>query len=682
MDFKIADIQKNPIPKGQLNIKQPFYVYISMEWNEALDLSNSMIILNVPEEYNLALETPPERLLSENISNNEKVIQWIVIAPEIPDEFIEQISVEISPPPLDRNTNFPAEVVMPKPISVQTGQGTLIVKLVGPDQPEEDIWNVSTDQTFTVNAEIQTGGVSPEQYHLRLDLPLGFTTNASLSERPVNDKGKWSFDWNVTAPSNQTTKDPINIKVTVEETGLSNEVNVRLQTKAQLSIGPPRIIKAKEATNKENFVSTDQNFAVKITVAKEGEADLEGGGTIKIEAEDYTITEPERTFLSDDFAGVEGLKTLERQWYIIAPHEPKASSDIRITFSKLPNDDNTNKTVSPPEDKRIQIEVVRKAQIIIDQVTLTPSGAADAVVSTEQIFAVHVPVTVSGAAKPIDIIATLLLPRDYTSSDPIERKILPGESAIWNVKAPAQKSDGQELKVRVNCTDENGGASNTEVTPSITTIERANVWVENVTIAGIGKEPGEPVNQGKDLTVEVTLRNDGEATATVTGNSSDLRLEAEGKNVTNEYSVNLSKKQINPDLEPLSFTLKPKDPEEQTSGTITISFNAQNSTAWDGNIGEGTSVWDVNRSIWSDTIKIVMPSRLAITQFAPSSEILLKDGNIVLVMKMENRGEASAEVILNVPPETSDLVIRNNEGKEITNGFNITFQDLIGQTTQ
>jgi pimeloyl-CoA synthetase len=699
-DFQIADIQNNPILKGQLGVKQQFYVSLKVNWNETLAPSDAKISLNVPTNYIVDPNTAQERSLLETLlgikkdeGKNEGVIKWTVTAPERPDEFIQQLNVKVSPSPLDRNTDFPARVIMPQPIPVQTGRGELIVKLTrpkidapDPDQPEKegDPWNISTEQEFTVQAEIRpAGGVSPEQYHLKLELPPGFTTSEPLSKMPVKKDNKWYSEWIVTAPSNKITEDLVNITVTVEETGLSDAAKIRLQTKAKLGASQPQIIKPPKATNKENVVSTGQKFSVKTTVTKEGEADLEGGGVIKIEAEGYTlITTPEKTFLPDDFLEVEGLKTLEHQWDMIAPPNPNKVSSIRVTFSKLPNDDNTNKSIPQPEDKSIDIEVVQKAQVAIGKITFTPDGAADGVVSTEQTFTVYAPVTVSGTAKAIDIKATLSLPTGYTSPATLERNIsTKGETVTWEVKAPSTKSDRQELKVQANCTDENGGESPADPpsTSSVTTVRQANVLVENVTVKGEGKKSGESVTQGKNLIVDVTLRNDGEATATVTGEPLDLRLEVDGKNVTNEYSVDLSKKQINPESEPLHFTLTPKKPKEQTAGTITINFNANNSTAWDENIGEEISVWDAKRKSASGTIEIVIPGPLAITQFASSSEKLLKDGKIELAMKIENKGETSARVTLSVP---SDLVIKNEQDKDITAEFKLTFKDAPKETTK
>ena len=345
----------------------------------------------------------------------------------------------------------PAQVIQQRDtIIVQTEATNIIYNthIYEPDGAKDGI--LSTQQNFTVQTDIQ---YSPnlESVSATLTLPSGegqyrFQSPADSTQNVIS---LVPVRWGLKAPQiPDSAFRKIYVTISAKEIGnpipiiYRDSINVRTILRAELTL-TARISYPEGA--QDGKVTTGQRFEIKSEVKNNGTALVYGDGylVINLGSSGCAFADTSETYVKP--FQIDSAVT----WKLRAPTAPVSESFIVIGYMEgsIPKDENTNSTAyfHPKNDKvNIPITTVPGGNVEITADILSPSGALDRIISTDQKLDVVVQITSYGVR---DIESQLLLPGDFSFA-PNVSPVQSGESsAQWQIVAPGDSISNALLKV-------------------------------------------------------------------------------------------------------------------------------------------------------------------------------------------------------------------------------------------
>jgi hypothetical protein len=291
-------------------------------------LGAATVQLILPQGYRLLSASDTLRLTPES------PVEWAVQAPTSPDS-LGKIGAALIRVPKDRNTGEQARVLSATVlIRIVTVASRLSAAgfIISPDGAKDGV--MSAGQSFVIRVSVVTRHVKDAV--AQIVLPRGYSTGDNLEKSVFGD----DLLWQIKAPEAAGASDPIQILVRgldslqqdIVVTGLPASIPVRTVSRAELELNlaitdPPDVAD-------DNTVSLGQEFVIRATVSKYGDADTVGTveATLQALPSGYTTVDPVTRTLENGFAS----------WTIRAPMVQSADAvNIGVRLTKAPLDENT-----------------------------------------------------------------------------------------------------------------------------------------------------------------------------------------------------------------------------------------------------------------------------------------------------------------------------------------------------
>ncbi|KAA0224035.1 hypothetical protein EDS67_24855 [candidate division KSB1 bacterium] len=403
-------------------------------------------------------------------------------------------------------------------IQVLTLTRTRIVKTVISSQPDGGIGSVNTNQTFTINVDVNNIGFE------RLDSVLvtlralnnSLPTQQQRAIRAIDNGGTGTAVFTVTAPATPTIGDDLEqfqAQIDAAFTPTTRaQVDAAFDSTAAVRVQTPALLQLQTALPNvaNNQLTIGQTFTLRATVTNLGQAEFDNSGRVQL------IPPYPRGYDIADNTPRPFANGVPVDWQIIAPDFVSAQDTFNIEMSVLPRDQNDGTFAEAPNRlARIIVDVNESALAITSLGISAPAGAADRVVSTEQEFTVTT--KVSASANLSDLSAEMTLPTGYTflATEPSVKPII-GDSVRWRLKAPVG-SHSNERDISVQVTGKNSAGET--VPPVVSTMQiraeaRAQLELTPEIVSPAGAQNGK-LSVSQEFALRATLRNRGAATATV-----------------------------------------------------------------------------------------------------------------------------------------------------------------------
>jgi len=275
----------------------------------------------------------------------------------------------------------------------------------------------------------------------------------------------------------------------------------RIELPARLQLSLPG-----NAPNDTLTLTTKQIFTLRAVVKNLGQAQTDNSGKLKIVAPDTGFKfinpiDPAQNFITGDTV----------KWQMRAPLTEKRNTTLRAVMSPRPRSKNSGDFAAAVDTVAIlAVNIVNSLLQIDSTFVVTPAGAKDRTISTEQFFAVSAKIKSTGDLT--NKTATLTLPAGYSFRTGVDstQNVSTNGAVSWEAQAPTEAQSAANLKVKVKAVDGQSQSVERQSTLSITAKSRAILNLN----AGLSDPPGTrggTVSIGQAFTIAATLANSGDA---------------------------------------------------------------------------------------------------------------------------------------------------------------------------
>ncbi|NOZ60121.1 MAG: hypothetical protein GXO74_00415 [Calditrichaeota bacterium] len=283
----------------------------------------------------------------------------------------------------------------------------------------------------------------------------------------------------------------------------------------------------------ESVFTGGQNGQLKLMVSNVGSADVDESGKLYIRVSPgYGIVKGQTTVAVDTTGFVVGG---ELNWEIQPPAEASENDTIKIVLFKPPRDKNTQlpAQVQNPFENLIVKTVPSNIQVETFQI-ISPAGALDDTLSTEQNFTVKLKAKVSENLDSVR--ASLSLPPGFgflIGED--STKSLPGNSVQWQVIAPIAATTQQEW-IKATIVGKTDGRSDAFVDSfAVTVVPHAILVFDDIWVSWPSQTQS-TLSAGQEFDLSVMVKSKNPNQARVTG-SAALRVNFGSTGITTTESL-------------------------------------------------------------------------------------------------------------------------------------------------
>ncbi|MFQ5750505.1 MAG: hypothetical protein ACE5HI_00790, partial [bacterium] len=472
--------------------------------------NSGQIRLNVPQNYTLLTDIKPA--IQSFIVDN--LVSWQVKAPDTPT-VLDTFVVEIFQRPLDLNIAQFATIDAFTDTALISASGVVLnideFRIVSPSGATDNI--LSTQQKFILQTTISVSE-NIDAVEVELNLADGYSLDDGFANPVILNKGQNRALWRLQAPDNphQTARPfEVNFRGFVQDT-------MRIDTTATLDV----ITVSRAFIDFQQFrvsnpagaqtVSIGQQFQLSALVIKTGQAGIEGTAQLVLDLKDSGITtqdELRRVFTP-------GTQVI---WNVTAPDTVTGPKVISVTLDSIPKDENTNDLAdhNPQQLVRtVNIQTDTLGHVTLRSVSiLSPSGAMDGTLSTDQLFTIE---AVLDWNKAENILAEIVLPPDYqvfgggSRFKPIDAN--GGDPSVnWTIIAPSVPKSLEFIKLNASARDVNNSSKTLVAKPDslpFMVVEKAQL---NFTAAITAPQSAidRVLTVGQVFTVTAMLQNNGQA---------------------------------------------------------------------------------------------------------------------------------------------------------------------------
>ena len=440
-----------------------FKAYVTNSGQSTVD-DNGEVTLNLPPDFTFEPGNPAVRTFRVRVPAD--TVFWKVRAPSTAATSVD-LQVEITQPAKDLNIDAAAQV--------SNSSQTVRVAVVPTDLKIDRVYvsaptgatdrTVSTDQTFTVNADlIYSLDLSRTDVELRVPSPY-----RQVSPNPLFSE---FVSWRVQAP-NDANEIPTFLVVRAIGYDRSGELVERLDSLSVITVEKADLTLDARITNPPGAVNGNlafgQTFTVTAALQKIGRANVTDTAKVTLE-------------LRNGFTTTEALEKIidpngQVQWQVTAPNARLIDS-LTIRLTRRPFDENTNAVLEIPPSRRFRRFPVSTDDPgfvqVVSWTIISPLGATDSVVSTGQLFNVRAQID---GRRARTVTAELKLPLGFPPvADALRRfdLINDKQNIDWVIQSPSAPSNGRRDSVRIELT----GFDNRSGQPIIG--QRGSILVETV----------------------------------------------------------------------------------------------------------------------------------------------------------------------------------------------------------
>jgi hypothetical protein len=404
------------------------------------------------------------------------------------------------------------------------------------DAPNVDVTGrgfVNTQQPFGVRATIENLG---QESVLNVGVSISTTGNSTLPAPAsvvidsISGNGQKTVRFDIVAAAVENLQgETFTVRVDSAEAAesggraiirqpLDSTAVVRIERPAALSI-----ILAADAVD-TNF-TVGSTFTVRALVENAGQAQVDNTGRLTLQVPDnYSIVEPLPDLSEQSFTVGEWVT-----WGIQAPAVPSLDDTLVATFVQIPKDLNTAQPAFLLQNSdTLRVSTLGTNLEIVDIKIISPAGARDSTISSEQEFVVQVNTDFSPNLR--DVTATLNLPDGFSfilgAEDSTRSLSRTTKSASWRLRAPDNARIADSLRVHVVGFDDAGARTDTVGVLEVNTVLKANLRVDMF----VGtRQNNVRVATGQRFDITAVVFNDG--TASVEG-PARLRLDVGSSGIT------------------------------------------------------------------------------------------------------------------------------------------------------
>jgi hypothetical protein len=292
---------------------------------------------------------------------------------------------------------------------------------------------------------------------------------------------------------------------------------VALDSVAVARIEKPALLKLSATINdQDGILSASQAFEVRASVSNEGRATTIGSGKAVV-----TLPENYQLLKNGDTLSVQKdtlTYTIENNavWHVLTPRLTQGPDSILVALLSVPKDANSFKAAQVLADSdTVVVSTVGESQIASHGTVISPPGAVDGVVSTEQEFVIKTHLTATPNLTQLK--AKLNLPKGYVYLSP-KLQMAQGDSILWTIRAPeSQDQVKHPLIIQAEGKDESGSAvASEDDTVWVKAVKRANLSLDVYITQPEGARDG-VLTVGQPFVVRALVTNTG--SANVYGNS-------------------------------------------------------------------------------------------------------------------------------------------------------------------
>lgn len=249
-----------------------------------------------------------------------------------------------------------------------------------------------------------------------------------------------------------------------------------LDSVAVARIEKPALLQLKATINdQDGILSAQQSFEVHASVENLGRAETIGSGKVVVTLPaNYQLLKNGDTLsvAKDTLSYTVGNDAV---WNVLTPRLTQGPDTILVALLSVPKDANSFKSAAIFADSdSVVVSTVGESQIASHGAIVSPPGATDGVVSTEQRFVLRT--HLSATPNLTQLKATLTLPTGYVYLSP-KLQQAQGDSISWTIRAPENRNQvNQPLIITAEGKDESG---------SVVKSEKDTVWVKAVKRANL-----------------------------------------------------------------------------------------------------------------------------------------------------------------------------------------------------
>ncbi len=384
----------------------------------------------------------------------------------------------------------------------------------------EDVGLVNTGQVYAVRVNVENSGLEAvENVELQLEIISGSGSVITTPIQTVATIGPSTtrpVDFEVTAGNQENlTGEVFRARInsaTIAGSGNPATIDDPFDATTKIITQNPALLRLSGTSDPANgLLTAGQTFTLSVAVENDGTAGFDNSGELQLNLRGDYVLAPNSTPLIAPFSAQNNTVT----WTIQAPDtaEPVAKW-FTYTFARFPNDLNTGNTV-------LTSGIIDSLQfftdtiwVAIDSVRLvTPDGARDDTVSTEQEFTVQAYVN-GGLGMLKNTQATLFLPAGYSfpgiSADSLQVDFTEQNTAVWDVIAPIDATGTSDFVVRVYGVDGVGQEHLLTMNHPVTSVTRATLRVL-ATIPELAGQTTARLAAGQEFTLRAEIQNLGDA---------------------------------------------------------------------------------------------------------------------------------------------------------------------------
>ena len=387
-----------------------------------------------------------------------------------------------------------------------TGIGSVVIKhsavlrifstvLNSPNPPD-----VNTEQRFGVIAEIENLGTEAiENVHLSMYsdgnsqlidsvqkisyLPVDMSKSLLfevLSDTAENLPGE-TFFVKIDSAISAESKLPASIKFSADDTLL---VRIENPAMAQLELN---------IENTDGLLNAGKAYKVSANMINTGRSNLKGEGLIElIIPENYlTITGNDTSYVPTDTVNISVNEAVE--WQIVAPEYSQGPDTLISRWILPPKDENTDSLaqIFNPADFII-LSTIEPIEIVSHTILISPDGALDGKISTDQEF-------------------VIILPDNYSTDVQKTQKII-NDTVYWTIRSP-NIADQNEVNLIVQFSTNDTNRTFYILKPDTivtTTVNKANLSI-NASISEPPEAGDGELSPGQDFIIRAQVLNAGQA---------------------------------------------------------------------------------------------------------------------------------------------------------------------------
>ena len=292
-------------------------------------------------------------------------------------------------------------------------------------------------------------------------------------------------------------------QATMGGSGLPVPVGPALDSTAAAIIQSPASLSLSLAlSNPAGYFSAGQIFALRATLVNEGTGGVDGLGRVRVDLPvNYALLS------SSDTSSI--AMGAPAEWSIQAPDEDQGPDPIYVSLERIPKELNTGNNATVDETT-VSVDVTTLLSWLTTGLEIvSPAGAVDGIVSSEQSFVVKAIVQWHNVK---NITAQIDLPAGYETADNVEISVISPE-VFWTVTAPDLPAGGGSIWVftqGVDSLQEEVEIVADPVSMPVSTVSRADLSLD-LSIVNPPDAVDGIVSLGQDFVVEARVTNNGQA---------------------------------------------------------------------------------------------------------------------------------------------------------------------------